>query len=1116
MPPVVVPTPPRSFKGTAAPSPARKIVQPIAFVPRAGEEATRRLEGANDGAGSPRVSTRSGSVSPTARTTVKWSKLPSLMRKMKVVNDLQKGSSIVGANVEWGNAVETADRLSSRIQTLREKSNALGFQLDPRLLEQVFQTADGLADFTPMSSSRKKKDAQEEKDVKKLAGAKARAKARANLPTDLPLNMLPQTYLQLPKRVQRRLAREYASRDQSESKSIVQKVAAAAATKAAHAKVIEPRVGVIPSPAEHGSTASVMECLLPLMELSRSKFTATLRDLAAALHSLALNDENRMAFFVTPGAMEMLYRLAHSSDEDILRNITGTLYRLSMGEAPGMKRTLVAGTKHHRGIVQPLLQLARGSDRGARQYAMGALKELCECPANRSDMLDQGMLQLVFEQLSSPDYIDIRVRRDAVYSLSAMAEDPSNREKMVEMGCLPRLLGILRNPRIRDSQMRRAASRTLERLAMTRSDQVMGLMTSKWVLMTVIAALSENSDCGVIENALRTLQILGAWSNRSRQLIVKYDAFDTLFRMAQAMLKDEEANGEALMLFQEVVRTIGKLAKGRDSLEHIFTIPSSVKTTLNLCKFPDKTVRRAGASLLTKLSTLEDSKMRLCKEKGAVHLMLQMAKLSDNFIQFTAAQCLAELAEEPRNRRELLGHGVLPVFTSLARTGDPQTAFECARGLADLSEACDNRIIIVYTALRDILDMLRGDEDDVQENAARCLCNLLAPAGEVATAAYGEEIVTAVGRYGALKEDDDSETETETESEESEYEYETVDENEDADQASSLDDDSTTDDDEPPDWFLGKVEMPSLEDTDPEMVGAACLIQDRWRAVQARRLRELKRRMKMAVKIQSMWRLTKQREQQAKEEEEARLAAEEAEAEWEDVVMAKAELEAAEKSGDQARITKAKANLAREIAEAEEAQVNAEREHAEAEAAKAAAKEAEAEAAAARKAHAGALAKGRPRRPRPVTPPRKPGQRVLSAKTRRAISGKPAPSSRSKRAKSPRSPRSHMASPTAASGEAPAPEPGAAVLSGWSRRVCLALTPCAFEMSVEMQVPEDVAIQQKLAGRRGALGAALFGSDDDQAVRQMQQELENQPDWWQSEDGKSCPRRGFLWFSALV
>ena len=498
-----------------------------------------------------------------------------------------------------------------------------------------------------------------------------------------------------------------------------------------------------------------------------------------------------MAFFVTPGAMEMLYRLAHSPDYDVQRNITGTLYRLSMGEVPGMKRTMVQGPKHHCGMVQPLLELARASERGTRQNAMGALKELCECPANRSDMLDQGMLQLVFEQLSSPDYVDIRVRRDAVYSLSAMAEDPSNRGKMVDMGCLPRLLGILRNPRIRDSQMRRAASGTLERLAMTRSNKVMGLMTSKWVLMTFIAALSENSDYEVIQNALRTLQILGAWSARSKRLIVKHGAFDTLFRMAQSMLKDEEANGDALLLFQEVVSTIGKLARGRDNLEHIFTIGHSVKTTLQLCKFADRKVRRGGATLLTRLSTLEGSKVRLLKD-GAVPLLISMAKLRDNFIQFTAAQCLAELAEEPRNRKELLRQGVLPTFSNLARSGDPQTAFECARGMADLSEACDNRTLMVYTAIRDILDMLRGDEDDVQENAARCLCNLIAPAGEVATAAYGEAAVTAIGRYGAIKEDDDSESESdEDESEESEYE--TVDEDEEF--VESVEEEEDSDDD---------------------------------------------------------------------------------------------------------------------------------------------------------------------------------------------------------------------------------------------------------------------------------------------------------------------------------
>lgn len=70
--------------------------------------------------------------------------------------------------------------------------------------------------------------------------------------------------------------------------------------------------------------------------------------------------------------------------------------------------------------------------------------------------------------------------------------------------------------------------------------------------------------------------------------------------------------------------------------------------------------------------------------------------------------------------------------------------------------------------------------------------------------------------------------------------------------------------------------------------------------------------------------------------------------------------------------------------------------------------------------------------------------------------------------------------------------------------------PCAFEMAVELEIPEDVAIQQKLAGKRGALGAALFKSGDDQAALQMQQEIENQPGWWQSEDGKPFPQCGVI------
>ena len=773
------------------------------------------------------------------------------------------------------------------------------------------------------------------------------------------------------------------------------------------------------------STRSVVECLNPLMEQSASRYTSTLRDVAAALHSLAFNDENRMAFFKAPGAMAMLYRLCHNEDFDVQRNITGTLYRLSMGEAAGMKRTLVAGSKTRKGLVQPLLQLARAPDRGTRQNAMGALKELCECDANRSDMLDQGMLQLVFEQLSSPDYVDIRVRRDAVYSLSAMAEDPSNRGKMVDMGCLPRLLGILRNPRIRDAQMRRAASSTIQRLAMTRSHKVMGLMTTKWVLMTLIAALSENSDFDVIQNSLKTLQLLGAWSAKSKRAIVKHECFQTLFRMAQALLKDDDVTGEELELYQEVVTTIGKLARGKENLSEIFTIGHSVKTTLQLCKFADKKIRRGGAALLTRLSTLEGSKVRLFQD-GATPLLIAMTKMQrDSVIQFTAAQCLAELAEEPRNRIGLMEQGVLPTLTALLqRTGDPQTSFECARALADLSEAVDNREAIVYIAITDILDMLRGDEDDVQENAARCLCNLIAPAGEVATAAYGETTVTAVGRYGAIKEDADS-------SSESESEYETTDEEGEAgsgSEGSGSDSGSESGsskssrsggatDEEPPDWFLGKVEMPSLEDSDPETVKAAETIQDRWRLVQKKRLRMIRMRAKMAGRIQVAFRLSQQRKEEKKEEEEARLAAEQAEreaeearqaaeaadAEWADVRAARRELEAAEASGDAARIATAKAELERETKEAEEAQATAEREKAEMEEALAVAAREKAEAAeakAAREATQNAVAmqaaadeakraKPKPRRPRPKTPPLAPNQKVYSAKYQRAISGRP-------------------------------------------------------------------------------------------------------------------------------
>lgn len=55
-------------------------------------------------------------------------------------------------------------------------------------------------------------------------------------------------------------------------------------------------------------------------------------------------------------------------------------------------------------------------------------------------------------------------------------------------------------------------------------------------------------------------------------------------------------------------------------------------------------------------------------------------------------------------------------------------------------------------------------------------------------------------------------------------------------------------------------------------------------------------------------------------------------------------------------------------------------------------------------------------------------------------------------------------------------------------------------VSADVEVPEDVAIQQKLAGKK-TFSVNLFGSADDKAAHQARQEAESQPEWWQSEDG---------------
>ena len=111
------------------------------------------------------------------------------------------------------------------------------------------------------------------------------------------------------------------------------------------------------------------------------------RDVAAALYSLSIADENKPAF-VEAQALETLIAMSDSKDPDVRRNIAGAMYRLSM--CVPIKRPFV-----ELGVLRPLLELAKGSkDREVQRYSIQAIKELCEKRANHVDIIDAHALPL--------------------------------------------------------------------------------------------------------------------------------------------------------------------------------------------------------------------------------------------------------------------------------------------------------------------------------------------------------------------------------------------------------------------------------------------------------------------------------------------------------------------------------------------------------------------------------------------------------------------------------------------------------------------------------------------------------------------------------------------------
>lgn len=117
------------------------------------------------------------------------------------------------------------------------------------------------------------------------------------------------------------------------------------------------------------NTSSVTACIRALNELAQTNYIENQRDVAAALYSLSINDENKPAF-IEAKALSTLVNMSETKDADTRRKVAGAMYHLAMSRK--VKRALVKI-----GALKPLLAFSIAKDNQIKRYSMFAIKELC-------------------------------------------------------------------------------------------------------------------------------------------------------------------------------------------------------------------------------------------------------------------------------------------------------------------------------------------------------------------------------------------------------------------------------------------------------------------------------------------------------------------------------------------------------------------------------------------------------------------------------------------------------------------------------------------------------------------------------------------------------------------
>lgn len=481
-----------------------------------------------------------------------------------------------------------------------------------------------------------------------------------------------------------------------------------------------------------GVDSLVENGIKPLLAMAESQYVEIQRDAAAALYSLSINDDNKIKFLKTK-ALATLVKMAKSTDLDIRMYLSGAMYRLAM--EPEIKRPFV-----HENVLIPLVDFilnspSSGIGRDVQRHAVWAIKELVENRENRREVLDYDcdLLKAIFEALKHPDG---RVRYCATYSLDSLATYVENKTKMLDAGCLGRLINLIKQ-KSKDGTLRRAAALCLKKLLDFDAVEATGaLVDEKYIrefssvdtlqaLLGVVA--TERTDLDTLLFVVQTLQAIlqaaGSYQATVRKRTFELEGLRIVLEQLERLSSAETPTAaivEAQKGFLAYLTLLLKTASKAVLLD-IFNM-GQITTILTLCKSSRKGVRRSGARILARLSTLEESKLRMAQEPETVPLVLAMAKLSDYSTQSTAAKTLAELCEAPSNRLLLGELRVLPTMVDLIQQGDSQIQFDCVRGIADLSEAVDNRLEITFLCLAEIVNLLESEEENVQKKCDPCMC----------------------------------------------------------------------------------------------------------------------------------------------------------------------------------------------------------------------------------------------------------------------------------------------------------------------------------------------------------------------------------------------------------